>query len=44
MIEGIRRKPIPPEREGLVHMIGMALLMLLMVAVTFQDIANLIRK
>ena len=44
VIEGIRRKPIPPEREGLVHMIGMALLMLLMVAVTFQDIANLIRK
>ena len=41
LVELIRRKPIPPEREGIVHMIGMALLLLLMIAVTYQDIVKL---
>ncbi len=40
-IELIRRKPIPPEKEGLVHAIGMGLLLLLMAAVTYQDIVKL---
>ena len=44
VVEAIRRKPIPPEREGMVHLIGMALLMLLLLAVTFQDISRLIEK
>ncbi len=43
LIEAIRRKPINPEHEGLVHFIGLALLMLLMVAVTFQDILKMIQ-
>ncbi len=43
LIEGIRRKPINPEHEGLVHFIGIALLMLLMLAVTFQDILRMIQ-
>lgn len=43
LIEGIRRKPINPEHEGMVHFIGLALLMLLMVAVTFQDILKMIQ-
>ncbi len=41
LIELIRRKPIPPEKEGLVHAIGMGLLLLLMVVVTYQDIIKL---
>ena len=40
-VEGVRRKPIKPEHEGMVHFIGLALLLLLMVAVTFNDVANL---
>ncbi|MBE6849799.1 MAG: RIP metalloprotease RseP [Ruminococcus sp.] len=41
LIEAIRRKPLNPEHEGMVHFIGLALLMLLMVAVTFQDIIKM---
>lgn len=44
LVEAIRRKPIPPEREGMVHFVGMALLFLLMIAVTFQDILRLFQK
>ncbi len=43
VIEAIRRKPIPPEREGMVHFIGMALLFLLMIAVSIQDIMRLLQ-
>ena len=42
LIEAVRRKPVKPEHEGFVHLIGMALLMLLIVAVTFSDIKKLI--
>ena len=41
LIEAVRRKPIPPEKEGIVHMIGFLLLMLLMVVVLFNDIVRL---
>ena len=44
VIEGIRRKPINPKYEGYIHGAGLALLLLLMVAVTFNDIVNLIRN
>ncbi|SEN57418.1 regulator of sigma E protease [Amphibacillus marinus] len=40
-IEAIRGKPISPEKEGLVHFVGFALLMLLMVIVTWNDIQRL---
>lgn len=40
-IEGLRGKPIDPQKEGMVHFIGFALLMVLMVAVTWNDIKNL---
>lgn len=40
-IEAIRGKPISPEKEGLVHFIGFALLMLLMIIVTWNDIQRL---
>ena len=44
IIEAIRRKPIPPEKEGVFHMIGFVLLMLLMVVVLYQDILRIIGK
>jgi len=42
IIEAIRRKPLKPEIEGWIHFIGFAALMLLMLAVTFNDIRRLI--
>ncbi|WP_331526330.1 RIP metalloprotease RseP [Kineothrix sp. MB12-C1] len=41
LIEAIRGKPIPPEKEGMVHLAGMAALMILMVFVLFNDISRL---
>ena len=41
-IEAIRRKPVKPEHEGVIHLIGMALLMLLIIAVTFGDVFKLL--
>lgn len=40
IIEIIRGKPVPPEKEGMVHGIGIVLLMALMVFVFFNDIRN----
>ena len=37
-VEAIRRKRIPPEKEGYVHLVEIALLMVLMVFVMFNDI------
>lgn len=42
IIELIRRKPIPVEKEGLVHAIGFLLLIALIIAVSFNDIMRLI--
>ena len=41
LLEVIRGKPVPPEKEGMVHLAGMAVLMLLMVFVLFNDISRL---
>lgn len=40
-IEAVRGKPIDPQKEGLVHFIGFAMLMLLMIIVTWNDIQRL---
>lgn len=40
LIEAIRGKPIPPEKEGMVHLGGMMALMVLMVLVFFNDITK----
>lgn len=40
-LEAVRGKPIDPQKEGLVHFIGFALLMLLMLVVTWNDINRL---
>lgn len=42
IIEGIRRKPVKPEHEGMVHLIGMAALLLLIVVVTVSDVIKLL--
>jgi regulator of sigma E protease len=41
LIEAVRRKPIPPEKEGVVHFIGIVLLLGFMVFVTWNDIMKL---
>ena len=38
IVEMIRRKPIPPQKEGMVHFIGFALLILLSIFIAFMDI------
>lgn len=43
LIEAIRRKPLPAKYEGLVHGIGFALLMVLILVITGNDILRLIR-
>lgn len=43
LIEGIIRKPIPPEKEGIVHFIGLILLLGLMVFATWNDILRLFK-
>ena len=42
IIEVIRRKPIPPEKEAMVHLAGMVLLFGLMIFFTYKDIVRLI--
>ncbi|MNE37119.1 Regulator of sigma-W protease RasP [compost metagenome] len=42
-IEAIRRRPIDPSRESMVHFVGFALIMLLMLVVTYNDILRLVR-
>jgi regulator of sigma E protease len=42
-LEWIRRgKRISPKREGLVHLIGFVLLILLIIVISYYDIANII--
>ena len=41
LVEVIRRKPIPPEKEGMVHFIGLVFFMILMVIVFFNDLRNI---
>ena len=43
LIEVIRGKPVPKEKEGMVHMAGMVILMILMVFIMFNDISRLFR-
>lgn len=42
LLEVIRRKKIDPEKEGIVHFVGLMLLMALMVFVLFNDIRNIL--
>ena len=40
IVEGIRGRRVDPAKEGLVHLIGLALLVALMLIVTWQDLVN----
>ncbi len=42
IVEGIRRKPVPPEKEGLVHTVGLLALFALMIVITVSDILKII--
>lgn len=41
LYEWARGKPIPPEREGVIHAIGFLILIGLMILITYKDIARL---
>ncbi len=41
LLEVVRGKPIPPEKEGMVHFIGLVFFMILMVIVFFNDLRNI---
>lgn len=42
ILEAVRGKPIPPEKEGMVHLAGFVVLMIAMVLVMFNDISRLL--
>ena len=42
LIEALRGRPVDPEKEGMIHMVGMAVLMVLMVVILFNDIINVL--
>ena len=42
--EGIRRKPLAPEKKGWIQLTGFALLMALMIAVTYKDILRILTR
>ncbi len=41
LVEVIRRKPVPPEKEAVVHLVGMVFLFAVMIFFTFKDIMRL---
>ena len=41
-VEAIRRKPVPREKEGVIHLIGLAAFFLLFIVLTYHDILRLI--
>ncbi len=43
LLEIVRGKPVPPEKEGFVHMAGLILFFLLMIFVMYNDIVRIIK-
>ncbi|MDP2872744.1 MAG: RIP metalloprotease RseP [Bacillota bacterium] len=41
-LEKVRGRPVPPEQEGRIHMFGYALLMALLVLLTYRDLIRLV--
>lgn len=39
--EAVRRRPVNPDREGFIHFIGFAVLLFLLIIITFRDIVQL---
>lgn len=44
LVEVFRGKPVPPEKEGMVHFVGLMFFMVLMVFIFFNDLANIFMK
>ncbi len=44
LVEVLRGKPVPPEKEGMVHFIGLVFFMILMVVIFFNDLANIFMR
>ena len=44
LVEVIRGKPVPPEKEGMVHFVGLMFFMVLMVFIFFNDLSNIFMK
>lgn len=44
IIELIRRKPVKPQVEGIIHFVGMALLLLFIIVISFNDISKLFAR
>jgi regulator of sigma E protease len=40
LIEAVRGRRLDPAREGMVHMVGMMMLLILMAVITFNDFVN----
>ncbi len=40
--EIVRRRPVDPEREGLVHLAGFAVILMLMLVIAFHDISRIV--
>ena len=43
LVEVVRGKPVPPEKEGMVHLAGFLILCGLMVLIMYNDIVKLLR-
>ncbi len=39
-VEGVRRRAMDPEREGMIHVVGMAFLLLFIIFVTYHDLVH----
>lgn len=44
LIEVVRGKPVPPNKEGMVHFIGLMFFMVLMVFLFFNDLSNIFMR
>ncbi|MCL1884289.1 MAG: M50 family metallopeptidase [Defluviitaleaceae bacterium] len=42
IIEAVRRKPVPPEKEAMVHFVGLVVLLVAAVFIAYQDIARIV--
>jgi len=41
VVEAVRRKPIAPQKEAMVHLAGMLLLFAIMIFFTFRDVMRI---
>lgn len=43
-VEGIRKRPLDPHKENMIHMVGLAVLLAFVVFVTYHDLLRLLRQ